>query len=134
MTRNKIGGHKQTWNELCAKVRTDNIRIFGMDDFWNSNLIDEHRRGINDFDWRKMQRISEPLYDVGDLVEFKAGGYGVITKVEDEIKDAPPMYATQPRKGLPYHSKGVDAWHYEGDIKRKVPWKEINKLVVKEEK
>lgn len=89
-----------------------------MDSYWNSELIPEHRRGICDSDWAALQEKGAPKFKLGDVVEFKDGGYGIIKSVCDGVSNNPPMYATRSIPGLPGYWKC--AWHYEGDFKRLV--------------
>jgi len=85
---------------------------------WDSKNVDAHRRGINDITWATMQPKGPPKYVLGDIVEFKVGGYGIITKVSKPHNGWPSEYSADEVPGLRFHAKGINAWHYEGDIKR----------------
>ena len=86
--------------------------------WWESDLIDEHRRGISDLEWVRLQPVGDPNYMLGDLVEFQVGGFGIITKVSKPQSGWPSSYATSIANGFADHKTTKRAWHYEGDFKR----------------
>lgn len=88
--------------------------------YFNSEWIDKHRSGISDLDWAKRQPKADPNYSLGDVVEFKAGGFGIITKVSKPQNGWPSSYATDAVKGMKDHPKTKRAWHYELDFKKRV--------------
>lgn len=87
---------------------------------WDSDWVDEHRRGINDVAWARMQPDGPPNYRIGDVVEFMVGGFGVIDKVNEPLNGWPSSYSTDSYESLPPHATHKCAWHYEGDFKRLV--------------
>ena len=87
---------------------------------WNSENIDEHRKGISDLDWAGMQRTGQPKYKLGNKIEFMVGGFGVIVDVSISNTGWPVQYSTRQIKNMKYHPKNKLSWHYEGDIRRKV--------------
>ena len=94
---------------------------------WRDNAIDEYRKGIPDLDWWQMQRIGEPIYKAGDVIEFKSGGYGAIVEVYYERTDYPPLYKISPRQGLQFYSLRKREYFYEGDIEGVVSIVEVEK-------
>lgn len=84
--------------------------------FWNSEHVEEHRRGISDLEWAKQQQQGASNYYVGDIVRFLAGGFGVVTEVSETRDGWPPSYATKKIPGAPFHPRSKCAWHYEGDL------------------
>ena len=69
----------------------------------------------------KMQP-KEQSYYVGDVVEFKVGGCGVIDKVKlpQQGSDRPISYSTEKVEFLAYRRDAKNSWHYDGDISRLV--------------
>jgi hypothetical protein len=94
---------------------------------WNSDQIDEHRRGISDLAWAGMQPY-EPQHMVGDVVEFMAGGFGIITKANRGNPTFPTGYSVEWVPGMAHHLKGKVAWHYDGDIRRIVEGSALRRL------
>ena len=90
----------------------------GLDFNWNSDDIDEHRRGITDIQWARMQDKGPPNYHLGDKVKFMAGGIGVITAINEPQSGWPSSYSIDEIKGFKFHPKAWIAWHYEGDIQK----------------
>lgn len=86
---------------------------------WNSDYIDGHRRGISDMAWARKQPQATN-YFVGDIVEFKVGGFGIIDEVQRHGGGWPASYSTEKIKGKPFHATSKVAWHYEGDFKKLV--------------
>jgi hypothetical protein len=80
---------------------------------------EEHRRGISDVAWAGMQP-KQRNYHIGDVVEFKVGGFGVIDGHSDRSNGWAPSYSTCEVEGMKYRDDGKAAWHYEGDFKRLV--------------
>lgn len=80
---------------------------------------EEHRRGISALAWAGMQP-KEQSYYIGDVVEFKVGGFGVINEVRKANGGWPPSYSTEPVDGLHDRDDSKRAWHYEGDFKHLV--------------
>ena len=85
---------------------------------------EDHRREFNDIQWKASQRVGKPLYKLGDVIEFQAGGIGVISKVNKgnyhfnvpSIEHVTPSYSVDRIEGKDYHPEGIYAWHYEGDF------------------
>ncbi len=75
---------------------------------------DEHRKEFNDMQWADQQPTGAPNFNIGDIVEFKVGGYGIITKISEPHGGWPSSYATEKAKTLP--PPPYYAWHYEGDF------------------
>lgn len=88
---------------------------FTMQDLWDSEYTDEHRRGLSDMQWRSMQNFCPSKYMKGDIIEFMVGGFGIIDEVDE---GPPPQYSASKVRGLPFHATTKVAWHYEGDIKK----------------
>ncbi|MFX0134115.1 MAG: hypothetical protein ACFFDN_10775 [Candidatus Hodarchaeota archaeon] len=84
---------------------------------WNSEIIDKHRRGLSDIQWEAQQPMTLPNYKIGDIVEFKIGGSGIIVEVSPPECGHPSQYAIAEIPGKKYHPRNKYAWHYEGDIK-----------------
>lgn len=99
--------------------------------YWNSEHVDEHRRGIPDMEWAMQQNMGRPMYVMGDIVEFKAGGYGVIKDVSKAHDGWPVSYATDAIEGVPDHPKTKRAWHYENDFERLVEISSIRRFLRK---
>jgi hypothetical protein len=79
-----------------------------------------HRKAFNDIEWAAHQPKGPAQYMIGDVVEFHAGGFGVITEVKEPHHGWPACYTARAIGGLPFHTSGVVAWHLEGDFKRLV--------------
>jgi hypothetical protein len=94
-------------------------------DYWNSKHVDAHRRGITDLNWSALQPRGNPRFTIGDVVEFKVGGFGVIAEVVIEQNGWPNQYSTRSVNGLPGHATTKRAWHYELDIKRRLFWRSL---------
>lgn len=69
-------------------------------------------------EWAEQQSQGPPHFRIGDVVEFKVGGFGVIDGVTKPHDGWPSSYSTQDVEGMPAHSKTKMAWHYEGDFKK----------------
>ena len=80
---------------------------------------EDHRKGISDIGWARMQPKEQSFY-IGDVVEFKVGGFGVIDGVSEAQGGWPPSYSTEKVKGLQDRKDTKRAWHYEGDFLRLV--------------
>jgi hypothetical protein len=93
---------------------------------WEYNSREPHRKAYNDVEWANAQPKGPPKYMIGDVVEFHAGGFGVIDKVSPFHSGCPSQYATTHIEGLPRYNKG--AWHYEGDFKRWVAQSPLHDL------
>ena len=78
---------------------------------------DDHRKQFNDGEWNSRQPRGLPKYKIGDVIEFHAGGFGIIRTVSTGAGGHANSYATGHIDGKPNHSKGKVAWHYEGDFK-----------------
>lgn len=78
----------------------------------------KHRGRMNDLQWAMSQPLGPARFAVGDVVEFKVGGFGIISGVSAAHDGWPCSYAATRIAGVPFHARGVGAWHYEGDIKR----------------
>ncbi len=87
---------------------------------------DEHRKEFNDMQWAYQQPTGAPSFNLGDIVEFKVGGYGMICEIRHPHGGWPSEYATAKIKTLP--PPPYYAWHYEGDftLKQAVTIPEIN--------
>ena len=101
----------------------------GCSAFSDQNLIswmnsqesrEKHRSKYNDMQWAGQQPEGQPNYYIGDMVEFHAGGFGVISEVSNPHDGWPSSYSTRDIDGFPPHSTRKLAWHYEGDFKRLV--------------
>jgi len=77
---------------------------------------EEHRRGISDVAWAQMQPHEQNFF-IGDVVEFKVGGFGVIDGVGGGENGWPPSYSTKEIEGFQDRNDSKRAWHYEGDFK-----------------
>lgn len=121
---------EELWREVAKNVAKDidNAMADYLADPWK--YAEEHRRGISDIQWARMQPMEQNYY-VGDVVEFKVGGIGVITEAQDAENGWPPSYATEEVKGHPYRKDGKVAWHYEGDFSRLVAESGIRKLIIR---
>ena len=95
--------------------------------YWDSTLVDKHRRGLTDCEWASKQPNGKPNYFLGDIVEFKVGGFGIITETTDP-GDKPIAYSISSVQGLKQITTGKCAWHYEGDFKRLVGKSPIRNL------
>ncbi len=89
-----------------------------MKNYWKSDAVAKHRRGITDLQWAANQRKGKARYKIGDVVEFKEGGFGVIHEVSEPHNGWPSSYATRNVPGMKPFWKS--AWHYEADFKRMV--------------
>lgn len=98
-----------------------------LEDYWNSEFVPKHRRGISDMRWAEMQIKRDPIYMVGDVIEFKEGGFGVIAEVSSGY-GWPTSYSINPVVGLEHHPETKIAWFYEGDIKRLVQESNLRKF------
>lgn len=78
---------------------------------------EEHRNQFSDHEWACEQPKGAPKYKVGDVIEFEAGGFGVICEVNKWRGGHPSSYAADPIEGKEPHPKHKHAWHYEGDFK-----------------
>ena len=78
---------------------------------------DKHRKQYNDMEWAREQPEGEPKYKIGDVVEFHAGGFGVIDEVNIGSGGWPSSYSTSSAEWMNGHPRGKVAWHYEGDFK-----------------
>tara|TARA_R110000851_G_scaffold111034_1_gene233982 strand:+ start:123 stop:458 length:336 start_codon:yes stop_codon:yes gene_type:complete len=81
------------------------------------NGREEHRKQFSDIEWQNQQPRGLPKYKIGDVIEFEAGGLGVIREVNIGRGGHPSSYATDRIEGLESHPTGKCAWHYEGDFK-----------------
>ena len=97
-------------------------------DYWSSNYVDAHRRGINGMDWLSMQSKGPPLYVVGDVVSFRAGGMGIITDVDPAKGGFPTLYSADRIPNVPFHPNGKVAWHCEGDIEALIEPSAVRKI------
>lgn len=79
-----------------------------------------HRAQFTDLEWAGQQPQGPPNYRVGDIMEFKAGGYGRIHEVQNPQSGWPSKYATDEIEGFEDHPLTKRAWHYELDFKRRV--------------
>lgn len=100
---------------MTTEEKTSGNQFITID--WNSDYIDEHRRGISDLEWASKQQMGDPIYVNGDIVEFVAGGFGMIKKTSKADNGWPVSYSLEEIESKPFHPKGIVAWHYEGDIK-----------------
>lgn len=89
---------------------------FTFDDLIKASISnrDDHRKQFNDGEWQNQQPRGLPKYKIGDVIEFHAGGFGVIREVR---KGHVPAYSTEEIEGKPFHPRSKVAWHYEGDFK-----------------
>jgi len=77
---------------------------------------EDHRREFTDGEWACEQPKGNPKYNIGDVVRFHAGGFGVIKEVKGPSGGWPSSYATETPKGMGGHKNFKCAWHYEGDF------------------
>ena len=68
----------------------------------------------------------------GDVVEFMAGGFGIVKKVSVSNSGWPVSYSISSIEGMDFHPKNISAWHYEGDIKALVEGSSLRRLKMKE--
>ena len=80
-------------------------------------MRDAHRKEYCDMEWDKKQPRKTSYY-IGDVVEFKVGGIGVLSEAKDAHNGWAPSYSCSPVKGFSFHKEGKTAWHLEGDFKR----------------
>lgn len=99
--------------EASAKTKED------YKEYWFSILgrPPAHRGNLNDMEWNAAQPKHPAIYKKGDFVEFQEGGFGRIEEVSRRI---PATYSCREIPGKPFHKRNICAWHYEGDIKRKI--------------
>lgn len=83
-------------------------------------MRDEHRKEINDLDWAASQPRGEHRYFIGDVMRFKAGGYGQIDKVSPEHGGWPVSYSTTKVADMPDHPTTKRAWYYELDFATRI--------------
>lgn len=120
--------HVLTHDEMVAdQLRLDARRQSAaeMRAYWDTDDREPYKRGIDDVTWHNMQPRHAPVYCVGDVVKFRAGGYGVIDDAS-MCGNNPPEYSTGnvnegtadewPQYGHGTLWQGKSAWHYEGDI------------------
>ena len=81
-----------------------------------SNLRDHHRKEFTDIEWAEQQITGEPNCRIGDIIQFKVGGFGVIDDVNISNSGWPPSYSTSRIEGKNFHARGISSWHYEGDF------------------
>lgn len=81
---------------------------------------EKHRAEFTDMQWAGQQPEGPPNYHIGDVVEFYAGGFGVISEVSNPHDGWPSSYATRDIEGFQPHASRKLAWHYEGDFKKLV--------------
>ncbi len=86
--------------------------------FTSPDRRDKHRREFNDWEWAAAQPKGPAKYMIGDVIEFEAGGVGVVGKSEEEANGWPVKYSVAKIPNHPFHPRNIMAWHYEGDIKR----------------
>ena len=79
---------------------------------------EDHRKQYSDMAWAAHQDKGNPRYNVGDVVEFCVGGFGVIDVVSNPKGGWPSRYSTKNVDGMNPHKTRKSAWHYEGDFKR----------------
>ena len=75
---------------------------------------DDHRKEFDDIQWADQQPTGAPNFNIGDIVEFKVGGYGMISEIRHTHGGWPSKYATAKIETLP--PPPYYAWHYEGDF------------------
>lgn len=88
--------------------------------FPSSESREPHRRDLNDVEWASAQPSGDPNYEIGDVIEFKVGGIGVISEVRKPQNGWPSQYATKEVHGIDYREDGKYAWHYEGDFAARI--------------
>ena len=84
------------------------------------NMRDNHRKQYTDIEWALAQPTGPAKYMIGDVVEFRVGGFGIIDEVCHPHNGWPASYSVARAEGKPFHAKGITAWHYEGDFKELV--------------
>ena len=95
------------------KLEEESIDLFQL--FRDSR--EDHRKQFNDSEWQNQQPRGLPKYKIGDVIEFHAGGFGVIREVNTGQNGHVSSYATDSIEGKESHPKSKEAWHYEGDFK-----------------
>ena len=98
-------------------------------DIWDSEFVDKHRRGISDIEWASSQPHGSPKYAIGDVMRFKAGGYGVVRGVQPPRNGWPSSYATDPVPGMADHPETKRAWHYELDFEACVAASPLHNMI-----
>jgi hypothetical protein len=120
-----IRAPRKIWEKLGQDMAEPSIN----EKYWNSDFVDKHRRGINDCDWAARQPKGKPRYAIGDVLEFKAGGFGVVTDVSWEPETGwPSSYSLDPVKGMKFHPRDICAWHYELDFERRLAKSPLHRL------
>ena len=89
---------------------------------------DDHRKEFTDGEWAAQQPTGAPKYKIGDVIEFHAGGFGVIREVCMGNNGHANSYATDSIEGKPFHPRSKVAWHYEGDFKNWIAKSPLHKL------
>ncbi len=70
--------------------------------YWDN--ADAHRRGKTDMEWVSEQRQGPPRFMMGDIVEFKVGGFGIIKDVSKPHDGWPASYSTDEVPGKKFHA------------------------------
>lgn len=63
-----------------------------------------------------MTEGTENIYDYGDIIEFKVGGFGRIGSISRHPDGYPVEYSVMEVPNMPFHPESKCAWHDEGDI------------------
>lgn len=82
---------------------------------------------FTDVQWNLVQPRGEPRFFIGDIVEFEAGGRGIISEVRPPQSGHPSQYSCYRVPVFDFHPTGKAAWHYELDFKRLVKWSPLRK-------
>jgi hypothetical protein len=113
---------KQTYTEVLGRLISRPIDFIGV------SHRDKHRKKFSDVEWAEKQPKGKPNYHVGDVVEFKVGGFGIIDEVSKPHAGWPSSYSTAEIEGMRPHKDRMCAWHYEGDFKRLVRGSALRRL------
>ena len=84
---------------------------------WNK-MTPEEKSEARDEIFAKIYGLKR--YSIGDLIEFRDGGFGIIAQLKKT--EWGPKYRIRPCKDLPYNTRGVYPWVWftGAEIKRKV--------------
>lgn len=81
-----------------------------------------HRAQFDDIEWALQQpKRNRPFFVLGDVLEFKEGGIGIVVKVAlNEHNGWPVQYEMKPVPKYAFNPRGVFAWFYELDFAKVV--------------
>ncbi len=115
---------KDSFTKSMDAIMERHVKEFkdSLDDWFKhpEKYREAHRKEFCDLDWSGQQPRGEQQFFLGDVVEFKVGGIGIIVKVQKPQSGWPWSFACDPVKGHPGHASNKHAWHYELDFARLV--------------